>query len=306
MTQTIDERISALKKERDAVILAHYYVSPEIQKIADFVGDSFNLSKIVAGLPNKTIVFAGVSFMGESAKLLSPDKTVYLPEPSADCPMAHMVDKEDIDLIRQEHPDAAVVCYVNSTAEVKSWSDVCVTSSNALRVVKKLPNKHILFIPDQNLGRWVESQIPEKEFHFVQGHCPIHHDISLEEINELKTALPNAPVLVHPECNQEVLQAADYIGSTSGIIDYTAQSPASDFIIGTVEGVSFEIYEKARSKSINLHFPKHVPRCQDMDLITKEKILHALEGSVEEVPLPPREIAEKARQSLTRMLELSK
>lgn len=305
MTQTINDRISDLKQERDAVILAHYYVSAEVQEIADYVGDSFNLSKLASTLPQSTIVFAGVSFMGESAKLLSPDKTVYLPDPCADCPMAHMVSKKEIDAIRQTYSDVAVVCYVNSTAEVKSWSDVCVTSSNALRIVKKLPNKHILFIPDQNLGRWVASQVPEKEFHFVQGYCPIHQDISLDDINELKADLPSAPVLVHPECNQKVLQAADFIGSTSEIIQFAAHSTASDFIIGTVEGVSFEIKQKAQSKDVCLHFPKRIPRCHDMDLITKEKILEALEGKVDEVLLPPREIADSARQSLVRMLELS-
>lgn len=305
MTHTIDERIAELKKQRDAVVLAHFYVPSEVQAIADYVGDSFYLSKLAASLPNKTIVFAGVEFMGESAKLLSPEKTVYLPEPCADCPMAHMVNKKDIDSVRTMYPDLAVVCYVNSTAEIKSWSDVCVTSSNALKIVKKLPQKDILFIPDSNLGSWIAAQVPEKNFHFVSGYCPIHQNITIKDINELKATWPHAPVLVHPECNKSVVDAADFVGSTSEIINYVTLSDATDFIIGTVEGVSYEIEKHTKAKAISLHFPKHTPRCNDMDLITKEKVLQALEGKIEEVHIKEHE-TEKAKITLIRMLELSK
>ena len=186
MTHTIDERIAELKKQRDAVVLAHFYVPSEVQAIADYVGDSFYLSKLAASLPNKTIVFAGVEFMGESAKLLSPEKTVYLPEPCTDCPMAHMVNKKDIDSVRTMYPDLAVVCYVNSTAEIKSWSDVCVTSSNALKIVKKLPQKDILFIPDSNLGSWIATQVPEKNSTSYQDTALFIKTLRLKTLTSLK------------------------------------------------------------------------------------------------------------------------
>ncbi|MGI6217108.1 MAG: quinolinate synthase NadA, partial [Coriobacteriales bacterium] len=212
--ETLLGQIEQLKKERDAVILAHYYVEGDVQDVADYVGDSFGLSKLAAELDCKVLVFCGVQFMGESAKLLSPDKTVLLPDPEADCPMAHMVDPEVIAKARAEYDDLAVVCYVNSTAETKALSDVCVTSSNALKIVGKLPQKNILFIPDKNLAHYISEQLPDKNFIFNPGCCPIHDEISLDEIKELKAAHPEAMVLMHPECPPEVLAEADYIGST--------------------------------------------------------------------------------------------
>ena len=180
------EEIRQLKQEKDAVLLAHYYVDEEVQKIADYVGDSFYLSKIASSLNNRTLVFCGVSFMGESGKLLSPEKTVLMPDASADCPMAHMVSKAEIDEARSKYDDLAVVCYINSTAEVKTWADVCVTSANAVKIVRNLPNKNILFIPDKNLGRYVKQQVPEKNVMLVKGYCPIHEFIKPEEIKALK------------------------------------------------------------------------------------------------------------------------
>ena len=173
------EAIRQLKTQRDAVILAHYYVAPEVQAVADYVGDSFYLAKLAKSLPQQTIVLCGVEFMGESAKLLNPNKTVLLPEPGADCPMAHMVKRETVDAARAEYgDDLAVVCYVNSTVEIKSWSDVCVTSSNAVKIVSELPQQHILFIPDQNLGRFVAEQVPQKHVILNKGYCPRHHIIT--------------------------------------------------------------------------------------------------------------------------------
>ena len=200
-TGTMAARIAELKKEQDAVILAHYYVKDSAQEVADYIGDSFYLSKLAAGLDCKTLVFAGVRFMAESAKLLSPEKRVLMPEPKADCPMAHMVVKETVDNARTEYgDDLAVACYVNSTTEMKAWSDVCVTSSNAVKIVRRLPQHHVLFIPDMNLGRYVADQVPEKHVILNDGFCPTHEAIELAEIEKLKAAHPDAVVCAHPEC----------------------------------------------------------------------------------------------------------
>lgn len=301
----VRERIDALKRQRDAVVLAHYYVDGAVQDAADYVGDSFYLSKLAARLEHRVIVFAGVQFMGESAKLLSPDKTVYLPEPAADCPMAHMVSRADIERVRAAHPDVAVVCYVNSTAEVKSWSDVCVTSSNALTVVRALPNEHILFVPDRNLGSWVAKQVPEKTFHFVDGCCPVHDALREDELDELMRAYPEAPLFVHPECPPSIVCRADFAGSTAGIINAVANSDARDFIIGTVCGIRHAVERDPANAGKRLHFPATTPRCTDMDAITLEKVLAALVGRVPDVALPAPEVAAGARAALTRMLELA-
>lgn len=301
-------KIERLKQERDAVILAHFYVDDDVQDVADYTGDSYNLSKLAAGLDHKMIVFAGVQFMGESAKLLSPEKTVVLPNPQADCPMAHMVSKDAVDRAREEYDDLAVACYVNSTAEIKSWSDVCVTSSNALEICKRLPQKNILFIPDQNLGRYIASLVPEKHFIFNEGFCPIHQDISPDEVHALKEAYPHAPVLAHPECNELVCKMADYLGSTAGIIDRVVSGEESDYIICTVVGVAHEIEKRLESHQAagkQLHFPATTPRCEDMSSITLESVVEALEGGIEEVEVDEA-FAPAARGTLTRMLELSR
>ena len=217
---SIKEQINKLKKENNAVILAHYYVSGDIQDIADYVGDSFYLSKIATQTDADVIVMCGVEFMGESAKLLNKDKTVLLPDTNADCPMAHMCDADKIKIVRDTYDDVAVVCYINSTAELKSLSDVCVTSANAKKVVENLPNKNIYFIPDENLGRYIAKQLPDKHFIFNDGFCPIHKDLTINDLRVAKQAHPEALVLAHPECTEEILENADYIGSTSEIIKY--------------------------------------------------------------------------------------
>ena len=233
---TID-KINQLRKERDAVILAHYYVDDEVQAIADYVGDSFYLSKIATMVKAKTIVFCGVFFMGESAKILNPEKTVILPDMGADCPMAHMADIRKINEAREQYKDLAVVCYINSTAELKTYADVCVTSSNAMKIVKSLPNQHIYFIPDENLGRYIASKVPEKHFIFNDGYCHVHTSITAKNVNIVKGIHPRAQVLVHPECTMEVIALADYVGSTSGIINYVAESRNKEFIVCTEMGV---------------------------------------------------------------------
>lgn len=299
----IKDEIKALKEEKNAVILAHYYVADEIQEIADYVGDSFALSKTAATLPNPIIVYCGVSFMGESGCLLSPNKKVLMPDASADCPMAHMVTKEEVDAARAEYEDLAVVCYINSTAEIKSWSDVSVTSANAVQIIRNLPNKNILFIPDKNLGRFVAEQVPEKNVVLVKGYCPIHQNISPAEIEELKAAHPQAEILVHPECPESVAKLADYIGSTTGIIKRATESKGKEFIIGTEVGVLYELQKKNPDKTF--HFPKTTPTCHDMKLITLEKILHVLQTEENQAFVNAAQ-ASAAGNTLTRMLELSK
>ena len=300
---TKQEEIAKLKAEKDAVILAHYYVSPEVQEIADYVGDSFYLSKLAQGLDNSTIVYCGVNFMGESGKLLSPNKKVLMPDMNADCPMAHMVRKEDVDRCRKEYPDLAVVCYINSTAEIKTWADVCVTSANAVKVVKALPSHDILFIPDQNLGRHVATQVPEKNVMVLDGYCPIHNCISPAELRELKEQHPEAELLVHPECCAAVRDMADYLGSTSGIIKYAAASDKNEFIIGTEIGVAHELEKQNPGKKF--YFPRTTPVCTDMKTITLDKIIHVLKTGENSISVPG-EIAASAGTPLERMLELSK
>ena len=297
------EEIAALKAEKNAVILAHYYVAPEVQEIADYVGDSFYLSKLAQGLTNPVIIFCGVNFMGESGKLLSPEKKVLMPDMQADCPMAHMVTKEEVDRYREKYPDLAVVCYINSTAEIKSWSDVCVTSANALKVVRNLPNQDILFIPDRNLGAYVAQQVPEKNVMVVSGCCPIHDKVQAQEIRELKMAHPAAKVLVHPECRQEIRELVDFIGSTSGIIKYATEHTDQEYIIATEVGVLYELQKQNPDKKF--YFPSTTPVCPDMKTITLDKIIHVLKTGENAIALPT-EMRAPAGQPLERMLELSK
>lgn len=300
---TKQEEIKYLKNKKDAVILAHYYALPEIQEIADYIGDSFYLSKIAQGLPNHTLVFCGVEFMGESAKLLCPDKEVLMPDATADCPMAHMVTKEQVDAFREKYDDLAVVCYINSTAAIKSWSDVCVTSANAVKIVKNLPNKNILFIPDKNLGRYVQEQIPEKNVMLIDGYCPIHENMIADEIKELKSIHPKAEILVHPECSKEICDMADYIGSTTGIINTATESDKKEFIIGTEIGVLHKLKELNPDKTF--YFTKTTPICQNMKKNTLDKIIHVLKTSENQATVPAY-VAKPAANTLTRMLELSK
>jgi quinolinate synthase len=301
--ETLQSKIERLKQEKNAVILAHYYVSDDIQAIADYVGDSYYLSKLAVEVPQQVIVFCGVTFMGESAKILNPDKTVIMPERLADCPMAHMASVEKIKAVREKQDDLAVVCYINSTAEIKKYVDVCVTSSNALKIIKALPQKNIYFVPDENLGRYLASMIPEKQFIFNDGFCHVHDEIMIDEVEAAKAAHPQAKVLVHPECTLNVIEAADYVGSTSGIIDFATESEAEEFIIGTEIGVFYQLQKKNPGKKF---YPVNEAQiCPNMKKITLAKVAFALEKMIN-----PLEVDEKTRQlavkSLERMLELSK
>lgn len=295
--------IERLKKEKDAVILAHYYVNDEVQAIADYIGDSYYLAKIAKTVDAKTIVFCGVSFMGESAKILNPDKTVLMPDMSADCPMAHMAEIEKIEEMRNKYDDLAVVCYINSTAELKCHSDVCVTSSNAVKIVKALPNKNIFFIPDENLGRHVAEQVPEKNIILNDGFCHVHVSVTADNVKAIKAKYPSALILAHPECKKEVLDLADYIGSTSGIIDYASSSDNTEFIICTESGVSYKLKEKNPDKKFYFAGTKHF--CPNMKLNTVEKVLEVLKTGKNEVRVSD-EIRIKSLKPLDRMLELAK
>ena len=299
----ITEKIKKLKEEKNAVILAHYYVRPEVQEIADYIGDSFYLSKVAVGLKEQTIVFAGVSFMGESAKILNPGKTVLMPDASADCAMAHMADAQIISKMRDTYEDLAVVCYINSTAELKRHSDVCVTSANAVKIVKALPNKNIFFIPDRNLAHDVAEQVPEKNFVYNEGYCPVHEKMQIAEIKEVKRQHPEALILTHPECPEEIRKISDYVGSTSGIIAYAGKSENKEFIICTENGVRYELEKQNPEK--RFYFTKTEPVCEDMKTITLEKILHVLENGDNEIHVAD-ELRRNSKKPLERMLELAK
>lgn len=300
---TVTEEIKALKKEKNAVILAHYYVEPEVQEIADYVGDSFYLSRVAVGLSEQTIVFCGVAFMGESAKILNPEKTVLIPDLSADCPMAHMADIGTIERMREEYEDLAVVCYINSTAELKQHSDVCVTSANAVKIVKALPNRNIYFIPDRNLAHYVAGRVPEKHFVFNDGYCPVHDKMQLRELLAMKEEHPAAKVCAHPECQERVLAQADYIGSTAGIIQYVSGSECEKFIICTENGVRWKLEKDNPEKKF--YFTATEPVCRDMKKNTLEKILHVLKTGENTVEVDAK-LRERSKKPLERMLELSK
>ncbi len=297
------ELLAQLKKEKNAVILAHYYTDDDVQKAADYVGDSYFLSEKAREVKEKVIVMCGVSFMGESVKLLNPEKTVLLPDENADCPMAHMASVEKIKEIREKYEDTAVVCYVNSTAELKAHSDVCVTSANALKIVKNLPNKNIFFIPDRNLAYYVSKKVPEKNIIFNEGHCYIHNSVTKEEVENTKRKYPQAEILVHPECQKDIVEMADYIGSTSGIIKYVSESSKEEFIICTEEGVLFELKEKNPDKKFYL--PKEKFQCMDMKKITLDKIIKALETNEPQVHLK-KDLIENAYKPLENMLEMAR
>lgn len=302
MEEEIKQQIAALKKEKDAVILAHYYVDGPVQEIADFVGDFYYLAKKATTVSERVIIFCGVSFMGESAKILNPDKKVVMADETADCPMAHMVDVDRIKEVRQEYPDVAVVCYVNSTAEIKAASDVCVTSSNAIKIVKNLPNHDIFFIPDNNLGRYVAKQLPDKHFIFNDGFCHVHKSIHREDVLKAKEVHPEALVLAHPECTEDTLELADFIGSTSQIIDYVTESPEKVFIICTEMGIFYELMQKNPEKKF--YSVGHRQFCPNMKKVRLESVLSALQNLAPEVELE-EEMRNAAKFPLERMLELA-
>ena len=297
------EQIKQLKKAKNAVILAHYYAPADIQEIADYVGDSFYLAKIAKQSEADMIVFCGVSFMGESAKILNYNKKVVMPDLTADCAMAHMVADGMIDKMRAQYDDLAVVCYINSTAELKCKSDVCVTSSNAVKIVKNLPNKNIFFIPDRNLGRFVAEQVPEKNIIINDGFCPVHAKISAEQLMIEKEKHPNAKILSHPECEPPILEMSDFIGSTADIIGFAKSDADTEYIVCTEDGVNYKLITDNPGK--RFYYPNPNPCCADMKLNTLESVLAVLkkEDNVVEVD---DEMRRKALIPLDRMLEMAK
>lgn len=300
---SIIEEIETLKKEKNAVILAHYYVPGEVQDVADFIGDSFALAKKAKEIDAKILIFAGVRFMGESAKVLNPDKKVLMPDLNADCPMAHMAALSKIERMREEYEDLAVVCYVNSTAQLKVAADVCVTSSNAIDIVRHLPNKNIFFIPDQHLGEFVKAQVPEKNILINDGYCVTHHAMTKEIVQQAKKQYPKALVLVHPECDCSVVALSDYAGSTSGIIQYVKQSETKEFIIGTELGVLHELKKQCPEK---IFYPLSDELiCENMKKVSLEKLRDCLKYETNEIHLEDS-VLKDAKGSLERMLELAK
>lgn len=302
-TKEIADRINALKNQKNAVIMAHYYVADQIQDIADYVGDSFFLAKKATETDADIIVLCGVRFMGESAKVLNPDKKVLIPEIAADCPMAHMATTDSIAEMRSKYDDLAVVCYVNSTADLKAASDVCVTSANALKIVSRLPQKNIFFIPDQNLARYIADQLPDKNFIFNDGFCHVHNSIKADVVKKAKELKPHAPLLVHPECKPDVVALADYVGSTSGIIKYAGESDAREFIVATELGVMHELGKRYPDKSFYPAGPMQI--CPNMKKLTMEKLLHVLEYEDNQITLPD-DIMRDAALPMEKMLRLSK
>ncbi len=294
------QRLRELKQQRGAVILSHYYQRDEIQDVADFVGDSFQLSQQAAATDAEVIVFCGVHFMAESAAILSPQKTVLLPEPRAGCPMADMIDADALRAFKAQHPQAAVVSYVNTTAAVKAESDICCTSSNAVRVVNSLDAKQIIFTPDRNLGRYV-ARHTDKQIIIWEGYCNTHDHLTLPKLQQTKAEHPGALVVVHPECRPEISEAADFVSSTAGMIKFVRESQAEEFIIGTEGGLLHLLQRENPNKRFYLASPQLI--CPNMKANTLAKVVRSLE-TMEPVITVPEDIRRKAVLALDRMLAI--
>ncbi|WP_091689807.1 quinolinate synthase NadA [Methanococcoides vulcani] len=298
----IIDRINSLKAEHNAVILAHNYQRPEVQDIADFTGDSLGLSQQVVDSDADVIVFCGVDFMAESAAILSPEKTVLLPERDAGCPMAEMVDVISLDDEKKKHPNAAVVCYVNSSAEIKAQSDICCTSANAVDVVNSLEEDEIIFVPDKNLGTYV-SDFTDKKIITWEGFCPTHHQMHAQDVLKAKEEHPNALFLAHPECRTEVLDLADEVLSTTGILSYAKNSDAKEFIIGTENGLLHRLRKENPDKKF--YYVSEFTVCTNMKITTLDSVLNSLE-KMEYVITVPEETRLKAKKALDRMLAVKR
>jgi len=297
----IADKINKLKKEKNAVILAHNYQLPEIQDIADFVGDSLGLSIEASRTDAAVIVFCGVHFMAETAKILSPQKTVLLPEKNAGCPMADMIDVDDLKSLQAKHLSAVTMCYVNTSAAVKAQCDYCCTSANAVKMAQKIlvDHKEIIFIPDKHLARYVSAQL-EHDFIIWEGYCPVHNGILPEYVMQAKNQHPQAKVIVHPECPAMIIDIADIVASTEGMSRYIKNSTDKEFIIGTEIGIIHRLKKENPDKTFYPAAPK--ASCPDMKRINLEKVLHSLETMSYEITLP-QDILEKARLSIDRMLQ---
>lgn len=300
--EALKKKIAKLKKSRNAVIIVHNYQRDEIQEIADISGDSLALSQAAVRTDADIIVFCGVQFMAESASILNPGKKVLLPVMEAGCPLADMITPEKLRAKKKQHPGAAVVCYVNSSAEVKAESDISCTSSNAIQIVRSLNEKDVIFVPDKNLGRYVQSQVPEKNIILWEGFCPTHIRVQEEDVEKTKAQHPGAEVIAHPECNPEVLALADHICSTGGMFTYVKKSPSKDFIISTESGMLYKLQKDNPDKRFYLPTPHLV--CANMKLITLGWVAQCLEKLVYEIKVED-DIRSRAKMTLDRMLAVT-
>jgi len=299
--EAMQKRIRELLKAKKAILLVHYYQRGEIQDIADLLGDSFALSVEAAKTDAEVIVFAGVHFMAESAHILSPQKTTLLPRPEAGCPLADMVSAGEVAAFRRENPGAQVVSYVNSSAAVKAQSDICCTSSNVVKVINSLESNRVLMVPDGNLARYA-ARFTNKEVIPWKGYCPVHHLVSADEVQAVKAKHPQAVFAAHPECNQEVLALADYVGSTAGILQYARESKAKEIIVGTEQGILYPLRKASPEKTFIPVSDKMI--CETMKLTTLEDIYRVLDR-MENVVTLPEEVRAPASLALRRMLEVS-
>lgn len=301
-TREMQDEIIRLKKENDVCILAHAYTSHDVWEVADYVGDSFGLSQQAAKASNKTIIMCGVRFMAETVKILSPDKKVLLAAPEAGCPMADQIDADWLRQLKGENPGYTAVCYINTTSELKTECDVCVTSSSAPDIIKKLDSDKILFVPDCNLGGWIEKQVPEKDFKMIKGGCPTHLRARKADVDKVKAAHPDALLLVHPECLAEVTDMADYAGSTTGIMNYAKNSNAKEFIIGTENSIVQHLQFACPDKKFYPLSKDLV--CHNMKLTTLGDVLNCVKGEAgEEIELS-EEVMAGAKRCIDEMIRL--
>lgn len=302
MIRDIQDEIIRLKKEKDICILAHSYQAAEILEVADYTGDSYQLSVMAAKTSASTVIMCGVKFMAETVKILSPEKKVILANPEAGCPMAEQMDKELISQVKEQYPDYTVVAYINTTAELKTICDVCVTSSSAVKIVKNIDNKNILFIPDCNLGSFVAKQVPEKNLKLLQGGCPTHAKMQEKDVIKAKELHPDALFLVHPECVPSVVKHADFIGSTSAIMDFAEKSEHKEFIIGTETSIAEHLQYKCPDKKFYPLSKDLV--CHNMKITTLMDVYNAVKGDGGQiVELDTQTIAD-AKKCIDKMIEL--
>lgn len=299
--QSISDRLSALKEEKKAVILAHNYQVDEVQDVADYVGDSYELSKIASQTQAEVIVFCGVHFMAESAKILSPEKTVILPDIMAGCPLADMADPQLVKEKKKEHPEAAVACYINTSAAVKAECDVCVTSANAVNIINNYPADEFIFVPDQNLGHYISTKT-DKKIILWDGYCITHHRVTAEETRKARQAIPDAVLVAHPECRPEVLEQADEILGTGGMLRYVRESKDKKFIVGTELGLIYRLKKENPDKEFYLLSTALI--CPNMKYTSLEKVVKSLESLSPQIEVP-EDIRVKAKTCLDRMLQYS-
>ena len=296
------EEIRKLAKEHNAVILTHIYQRLEVQDIADHVGDSLALSRYASKTSADVIIFCGVHFMAETAKLLNPSKTVLLPDLQSGCPMADMISVDDLRAFKSEHPGSPVVCYVNSSAAVKSESDICCTSTNAVQVVQSLKEKEVIFVPDKGLAVWVQEQVPDKKLHIYDGFCPTHYQITTKDVSVMREKYPDAVIVAHPECDPEVWRLADFTGSTSQIYKFVDKSPSQQFIILSEQGLVARMQRDMSHKTIVTTFP--LPLCPNMKYHRLESVLDALKKNINVIEID-KSISDRAAATIKRMFDVT-